>query len=107
MRPERRRSDPPRPAVGWRLADFDAFLRELASSLAPNDITLFLPPHGSCRMGSSPAPRWPTGAASSHDVEGVWIGDAARFHPLRRHPMIAIMALAHRTGGAHLERRFR
>jgi choline dehydrogenase-like flavoprotein len=90
------------PVVWRRGEDFDSFLNQVAqASLAPNDITLFSAHHmGSCRMGSDPATSVADGRGELHDVPGVWIGDASAFPtPSGGHPMIAIMALAHRTAG--------
>ena len=87
--------------VRWRTGDdFDEFLARVeAASYDPNDVACFTAHQmGSCRMGSDPESRWPTGAASCTTPVGVWIGDASAFPTAPGvNPMISIMALAHRT----------
>lgn len=82
----------------WRRTeDFDAYVERLER--APYDRTAYSAHQmGSCRMGADPATSVADGRGELHDVEGVWIGDAAALPSAPGvNPMITIMALARRT----------
>ena len=49
-------------------------------------------------MGSDPSSSVADGRGELHDTKGVWIGDGSAFPTAPGvNPMVAIMALAHRT----------
>lgn len=88
--------------IRWRRGEeFSAFLAALAA-VPREDLTAFSAHQmGSCRMGASPQTSVADGWGQLHDVKGVWIGDASAMPTAPGvNPMITLMALAERTGGA-------
>lgn len=89
----------------WREGeDFDAYLARLAE-LPVEDTTAYSAHQmSSCRMGASPETSVADTRGELHDVEGVWIGDAAALPTAPGvNPMISIMALAERTAERMVE----
>lgn len=83
----------------WRDGeDFDAFLDQLRATPAHDFTGYSAHQMGSCRMGADPQQAVADGDGQLHDVQGVWIGDAAALPTAPGvNPMITIMALAERT----------
>ena len=89
----------------WRRGeDFDAYLEELATTPTEEYTAYSAHQMGSCRMGAAASDSVADGRGELHDVEGVWIGDAAAMPTAPGvNPMVSIMVLAERTAARIVE----
>ncbi len=94
------------PGLRWNRDDepFEAFVDRLRGTNWRQAIAYSAHQMCSARMGRDPATAVADGRGRLHDVEGVWVGDAAAFPDAPGvNPMIAVMALASLTASHILE----